>query len=140
LEWVDRHDGGAATTIAAPNSSSSVRAPRVTKKKGGGYLRHCAQSLKRIARLSDKDRQEVLRALRKKVKKRRVMSEESNVKASPVDESSLCDTFSSVNNGWENWLILHGNKKVVSDDVCGIGKLMGLDFKGVCCLEQVEKI
>jgi hypothetical protein len=34
-----------------PNSD----APRVTKKKGNGHIRQCAQSLKRIARLSVKD-------------------------------------------------------------------------------------
>jgi len=70
LEWVNKHknvvEGDDATISCVPIISSS-RAPNVIKKKkGGGYLRNCAQSLKRIARLFDKDRHEVLRALRKK--------------------------------------------------------------------------
>jgi hypothetical protein len=35
----------------------------VIRKKGAGQLRHCAINLKRIARLSDKDRKDVLLAL-----------------------------------------------------------------------------
>jgi len=27
-------------------------------------------------------------------------------------------------------LVLHGNKNVVSEDVCGIGKTVGIEFKG----------
>jgi len=41
--------------LKVSENSNSKCAPRITKKKGDGYLRHCAQSLKRIARLSDKD-------------------------------------------------------------------------------------
>jgi len=35
-----------------------------------------------------------------------------------------------VNNDWSNWFVLHGNSKVVNDDVCNIGKMVGLKFKG----------
>jgi len=59
-------EGGEVKNSSAPILPSSYHVPRVTKKKGGGYLRHSVQSLKRIARLSDKDRQEMLHMLRKK--------------------------------------------------------------------------
>jgi hypothetical protein len=36
----------------------------------------------------------------------------------------------SVNNDWMNWLVLHGNKNKAIDDVCEIGKAVGLKFKG----------
>jgi len=29
-----------------------------------------------------------------------------------------------------NWLVLHGSDNALSDDVRGIGKLLGLNFKG----------
>lgn len=75
LDWVDRKKvaavGGAVKTSSTPIFSSSHCAPSVTKKKGGGYLRICARNLKRIVRLSDKDRKEVLRVLRKNERKRK---------------------------------------------------------------------
>lgn len=54
--------------------SSTSGTTRVTKKRGGGYLRHCAKNLKRIARLSDEDRKEVLRVLRKTHRRRKVFA------------------------------------------------------------------
>ena len=36
----------------------------LTKKKGASYLRHTAQSMRRIARLSAKDHEDVLHALK----------------------------------------------------------------------------
>lgn len=37
---------------------------------------------------------------------------------------------SSVNNDWENWLVLHGTHRVAQEDVMGIGKEIGLKFGG----------
>jgi hypothetical protein len=47
-----------------------------------------------------------------------------------VEGSSRGDSQSSVNNDLANWLVLHGNKKVASDDVCGIGTKVGIKFHG----------
>ena len=71
LEWVHRvkssSTGGASkSNNGFPGKSAGVQ--RAAKKKGGGYLRHGAQSLKRIARLSESDRREVLRVLRRTTK------------------------------------------------------------------------
>jgi len=70
LEWVNKHKNvveGDDATISCVSIISSSRAPNVIKKKkGGGYLRNCAQSLNVLQDFSDKDRHEVLRALRKK--------------------------------------------------------------------------
>jgi len=35
-------------------------------------------------------------------------------------------SMSSVNNGWKNWIILHGNEEVSLDDVWGIGKVISV--------------
>ena len=37
---------------------------------------------------------------------------------------------SSVNKDWENWVLLHGNKKVATEDVREIGLSLGVNFKG----------
>ena len=71
-----------------------------------------------------------LRALRKSGKRRTSVPNVSKEKVISVDGSSQGDSIPSVNNDWANWLVLHGNSKVVSDDVCDIGKMVGLQFKG----------
>ena len=73
LEWVDRHkraasEGKLNSTLKGSEKLTSKRPSQVLKKKGSGYLRHCAQNLKRIARLSNKDRREVLQTLRRTMK------------------------------------------------------------------------
>jgi len=83
--------------------------------------------LKRIARLSESDRREVLRALRRTTKQRRAASK---AKATSKAASSNCTSQTSVNNDWNNWLVLHGNEKVRSEDVRDIGRTVGLNFTG----------
>jgi len=51
-------------------------------------------------------------------------------KGKSIDASTTVDSQSSVNNDWENWLVLHGNGKKKAEDVCEIGKIVGLKFKG----------
>jgi len=133
LEWVKSHKSvsmGAASKPKYRVAAKSSGVPRVTKKKGGGYLRHCALNLKRIARLSDKDRREVLRALRRTTKHRQAGSGVSKAEVTSKVTSSNATSQSSVNNDWTNWLVLHGNDKVLSEDVCEIGRIVGLNFSG----------
>jgi len=133
LEWVKSHKSvnmGAASKSKNKVVAKSSGVQRVTKKKGGGYLRHCALNLKRIARLSDKDRREVLRALRRTTKNRKAGSGVSKAKVSSKVASSIDTSLTSVNNDWTNWLVLHGNDKVLSEDVCEIGRTVGLNFSG----------
>jgi len=71
LEWVHRVKSSSTSDASKSNNGfprKSAGVQRATKKKGGGYLRHGAQSLKRIARLSESDRREVLRVLRRTTK------------------------------------------------------------------------
>ena len=52
LEWVKSHKSVSMRAASKPKyrvAAKSSGVPRVTKKKGGGYLRHCALNLKRIA-------------------------------------------------------------------------------------------
>jgi hypothetical protein len=59
------------------------------------------------------------------MKQRKLASNGSKVKVTSIDRSSHSASQSSINNDWENWLVLHGNNKVVTDDVCEIGKIGG---------------
>jgi len=135
LEWVNRHkrvEAGKATSLQSKDTRKVIAAaPRGSKKKGGGYLRHCARRLKHIAHMSDADRKEVLQALRKNIKKRKLVSSGSQANVSVPDNSTQSGSQASVNNNdWSNWLVVHGSDRVKSDDVRGIGKMVGLNFKG----------
>ncbi|MCI72815.1 endonuclease/exonuclease/phosphatase family protein, partial [Trifolium medium] len=34
----------------------------------------------------------------------------------------------SINNDWQNWVVMHGSDKMVVEDVWGIGKAIGVKF------------
>ncbi|MCI47045.1 endonuclease/exonuclease/phosphatase family protein, partial [Trifolium medium] len=36
----------------------------------------------------------------------------------------------SINNDWKNWVAVQGNDQLAVDDVWGIGKAIGVKFKG----------
>jgi len=57
LKWISRQKNADKIT---DNKTNYADIPRGVKKKGGGVLCHNAQSLKRISRLSAKDRHEIL--------------------------------------------------------------------------------
>lgn len=86
--------------------------------------------MKRIARLSDEDQRKVLRALHKSNRRRKLVSNASKDKVNSNGDSSVNGSQSSVKNEWMNWLVLHVNSKVVSEDVRGVGNVLGLKFKG----------
>ena len=133
LEWANTHKSFSMGYASKPKLRVSARTTvgkRVTKKKGGGYLRHCALNLKRIARLSDCDRREVLRAFRRTSRKRKPAPGTSKAKVTSKSGSPNCTSQTSVNKDWNNWLVLHGNDKVRSDDVSEIGRSIGLNFAG----------
>ena len=133
LEWATGHKSASLGAASKTNHKVPTKPPgvqRATHKKGGGYLLHSALNLKRIARLSDSDRREVLRALRRTEKKRKAGSGASKAKVSAKVASSKCTSQTSVNNDWNNWLVLHGNDKVATEDVCSIGRTIGLNFSG----------
>jgi len=133
LEWAAGHKSASLGAASKPNHKAPTKpsgVQRATQKKGGGYLRHSALNLKRIARLSDSDRREVLRALRRTEKKRKERSGDSKATVPAKVASSKGTSQTSVNNDWTNWLVLHGNDKVVTEDVCSIGRTIGLNFSG----------
>jgi len=133
LEWVNSHKSVSLGAASKPKNKVTVKMSgvhRITKKKGGGYLRHNALNLRRIARLSDSDRREVLRALQRTTKHRKAGSGVSKAKETSKVASASSTSQTSVNNDWNNWLVLDGNDKVLTEDVCAIGRYVGLKFSG----------
>jgi hypothetical protein len=103
MEWMSKckKDDRRAPLVSkskGTDNCSSKGPMRVSKKKGSSYLRHCAQNLKCISRLSDKDRKEDLRVLRRTTKQRRVVSGVSKAKAMSIAGHSSGESQSSVNN------------------------------------------
>jgi hypothetical protein len=94
-------------------------------------LRHSVNSLKKVARLPSKDRSTVFHILKSKARK--LHGSDRLKKAVKVVSSGASDKSSSsrsVSNDWVNWVVVHGNEKVVVDDVKGIGEAIGVQFNG----------
>jgi hypothetical protein len=72
----------------------------------------------------------VLYTLQKIQRRRKGIFEVSKNKVTVNENSSQSGSQASVNNDWTHWLLLHGSDKVMSDDVRGVGKKMGLNFQG----------
>jgi hypothetical protein len=87
--------------------------PDTLSRKAGGVLRHPVHSLKKIARLSSKDRGEALKALGKCVRRRR--GGDQAIRSSPASGQASSEESSaggSSNNDWKNWVAVHGNEQV----------------------------
>ncbi|KAK2355342.1 hypothetical protein QL285_092761 [Trifolium repens] len=93
--------------VRAGKSRQKVEHDGPKKRKGEGPLCHALFSLKRIARLPSKDRQEVLRILHKNTHRAKGrgggrQSCEETSRASAVAESSS----TSVTNDWTHWVAM----------------------------------
>ncbi|PNX61818.1 hypothetical protein L195_g060851 [Trifolium pratense] len=77
------------------------------------------------------DRREVLKVLKKRVRRRRG-GDDINRSCSVSRLASCGDSSSSRSNynDWKNWVAVHGNEQLAVDDVWGIGKAIGIKFKG----------
>ncbi|MCI16466.1 DUF4283 domain protein, partial [Trifolium medium] len=96
-------------------SEVSVKAPH--KKKVGGVLHHTMQNLRKVARLPGKDRKEVLKILKKEVRRRQGGSRATtSVEVVKQVSSDSGSSLASVNKDWENWVVMHGNEKVAVED------------------------
>ncbi|MCH79613.1 cysteine-rich receptor-like protein kinase, partial [Trifolium medium] len=77
------------------------------------------------------NRAEVLKILKKEVRKRRGRLENKNsVKSVHPSSSNSGSSSVSVNKDWEHWVVMHGNERVVKEDVRGIGKTIGVRYSG----------
>lgn len=115
---------------------------QANKKRARGVLRHPVLTLKKVARLPSKDREEVmkvlkgskvLKLLKEKIRTRRrqrarVTKSLEEVHQNSSNESS---TAASVTNDWQNWVALKGSTEAKAHDINDIGKTIGVSFKGL---------
>jgi len=98
-------------------------------------------TLKKVARLPSKDREEVMKVLRnskvlkhlkKKIHHRRRQREGVTKSLEEVNNNSNNETSSmaSVNNDWQSLVVLKGDDKTKADDIHDIGKTIGVSFSG----------
>ncbi|MCI72144.1 hypothetical protein A2U01_0093407, partial [Trifolium medium] len=78
-----------------------------------------------------KDRHEVLKILKKEVRKRQGSSRvDKPVEVGNQDSAASGSSLASVNKDWEHWVALHGNEKLVNEDERVVGKAIGVEFDG----------
>jgi hypothetical protein len=128
--------------VGKDNGASDGRVPKnVVKKKASGVLRHPVLTLKKVARLPSKDREEVMKVLRdskimkilkQKIRNRRRQRERVTRSLEVANSNSTNDSSTMVSgkNDWQNWVVLNGSEAAKAADVQCIGKSIGLTFQG----------
>lgn len=143
LEWVSQlpanhvgknipihHDvGDVAVSTKEKDLVVNVAPKVVNKKKKRAFVKQSVGFMKKVARMSELDRKQILHILKKqkrhiKVRKGKNHSKEAGTSTSESSKNSN----SSINHDWENWVILHGKHQAAVDDVKDIGKKVGLTF------------
>lgn len=120
-EWLKDHHGDAGVLFTAKRKFVKAGKRKVKnvlernvgskRRKTGGELRNLVYTLKKVARLSSKDRRAVLKTLQKRARKRRVLSNSKNVNEEASQVSSDTGSSSaSVNKEWNHWVVLHGRR------------------------------
>ncbi|PNX64490.1 hypothetical protein L195_g054045, partial [Trifolium pratense] len=137
LEWLHDHNYGDAGVIFSARKRlssrvlSGARKPKGSqsdsrRRKERGMLRHPLHSIKKVARMPSKDRREVLKVLKKNVRRRRGGDEVNrSCSMSRRFSSDKSSSSPSVNNDWQNWVAMQGTEQMAVDDVWGIGKSIG---------------
>jgi len=119
----------AAVHKLAKEHAENVLPKVVSKKRKGATVKRYVGFMKKVARMSEVDRKQILHILKKqeRYKKARKGKHCSKEAGTSTSESSK-NSNSSVNNDWENWVILNGKPQVVIDDVKAMGKAVRLKF------------
>jgi len=103
------------------NSGGGGYITNANKRKAGGVLRHPVLTLKKVASLASKDREEVMKVLKQssaievlkqKISNRRCRREKITKSLEVGTHISINESSSmaSVNNDWQNWVVLQGSK------------------------------
>jgi hypothetical protein len=110
------------------------------KKKVSGVLRHPVLTLKKVARLPSKDREEVMKVLKDskvmKELKQKVRNRQRRRARVTRSLEEVNNNFSngsskavSVTNDWQNWVALKGSDEATASDVQDFGKSIGVSFQ-----------
>jgi hypothetical protein len=149
-EWLRDHNHDEAGVIFSAskrakkgNPVGSCQTRGIHTRKASGVLRHPVHSFKKIARLPTKDRGEALKALGRCARRRRAGAEASSSNVASCQASSDVSPASGTNDDdWRNWVAVHGNDELALEDVRGIGKTIGVTFRGetrICLMLYPER-
>jgi hypothetical protein len=80
-----------------------------------------------ISRLIPKERQAMLEAMEKNMRRKKLREKErdKNLSSGEEGQSSNLVTFSN-SEDWRNWMKLHDDEEVTGSDVCNLGKQIGV--------------
>jgi len=119
----------------ASKSTNGTGDNRKRKKKAVGFFKQSTRNLKRLARMLEKDRREILRILKKRAIKRGARSLARSIKYKGAVNSShqklsSSTSISSVNKDWEHWVPLQGGFEAAAADASRIGGLIDVKYSG----------
>lgn len=118
-----------STATALPTKGTSA-APLSSKIKPAGHVNRSLGFFKRVARLPTNDRKEILKILKKHDRAHKVRKgKKCSGSAATTTSGSSKNSISSVDQDWENWVILHGNSNMVKEDIKVIGKKVGIKYQ-----------
>lgn len=140
LEWLSDQHHSEAGVVSSSRKEGKKRI-RLRKKEGhevnvdqkrkkvNGVLRHPVHSLKKVARLPLGDRAAVLQILKKNSRRARGVDRlKKAVNLISKDLSEKEASSGSVDKECNHWVVLHGNEKVMEDDVKNIGAAIGVQL------------
>jgi hypothetical protein len=143
LDWLSKQQAKAAGNnllfhqgihdVKAPEKTRKqaehVRSKSATKKKKGALVKQSVGFMKKIARMPEGDRKQILNFLKKQKRSKKASKGKCQLTNEDTSTSeSSKNSNSSVNKDWENWVILHGKTQEKVDDVKAIRKKVGLKF------------
>jgi hypothetical protein len=75
---------------------------------------------------------DVMKTLKQQIRKHQRLRKQvtKSAEVAPVGSSNESFSSVSVNNDWQNWVVLRGSEKATTEDVEGIGKVIEVSFPG----------
>jgi len=125
FEWIKDHPLGDVGVVF-----SHKRKEKVTQQRHKVTHYPSLISLRRIARMPLKDRQNLIRMLKKTKKKSTAPSCSIGSKIKECLDANSSSTTSGED--WKNWISLHDKSNSCGKDIVDIGKVINLQFKGDC--------
>jgi len=111
------------------DKSISSSGNALSKKKKVGVVHKSVGFMKKIARMPAKDRNQILKILKKQKRKRKVYVVNASSKDTTESANASKDNSSSSRgNDWVHWVHLHGEPKLVAEDVKDLGKIVGVNY------------
>jgi len=96
------------------------------KKKKVGVVHKSVGFMKKIARMPVEDRNQILKILKKQKRKKKVCA--ANASSKETTDSATASKEKSSSSGENDWVHIHGEPKLVAEDVKELGKIVGVKY------------